>query len=309
MGRMDKNMPGASFSLLVVDDEEAMRRSLAEILKLEGYQVQTAPDGETAIAKIKSTDYDLLLLDLKMPGIDGIQVLRFAAQTRPDTQVILLTAHGSLESAIEALRHGANDYLLKPASTEQILNGVQKALLRRAARQQRSSLLGQIEASVTALLDTETNGLGQAKDGQGRAEAAVQPGYAPKGGPDSPAAYKRATSQRTLDLGNGILLDLFRRELVRAGKEGGRVSLTPNEGKLLEALAETPGRVFSHQELVEKIHGFKATTLEAAEMLRPLISRLRRKFHVFGGENWIVSIRSAGYVLNQPGSGPGDILR
>ncbi len=308
------NLPFEPFSILVVDDEEAMRRSLAEILRLEGYQVETASDGETAISLLQSTDYDLLLLDLKMPGVDGIEVLRNATKLRPDTQVVLLTAHGSLESAIEALRHGANDYLLKPSSTEQILSSVQQALERRAAIKQRQSLLGQLEASVTAFVQSESrpavNNPESDSDSEQQESPLESPGQTELKGfinyKEEPGA--QVGTARTLNLGSGIVFDLFRRELRQESRPNAdwmdkrqhRASLTPNEGKLLEALIENKGKVLSHQELVEKIHGFKASPIEAAEILRPLISRLRRKLSVFPeGENWIVSIRSSGYVFNK----------
>jgi DNA-binding response OmpR family regulator len=98
------------YQLLVVDDEETTRKSLTEILRLEGYQVVSVPNGEEAISQIKRTDFDLMLLDIKMPGIDGLDVLSYTTESSPETQVIMLTAHGSLESAIEALRQGAHDY-------------------------------------------------------------------------------------------------------------------------------------------------------------------------------------------------------
>jgi DNA-binding NtrC family response regulator len=85
--------------ILVVDDEEAMRRSLADILRLEGYQVQALSNGISAIETLRQETFDLLLLDLKMPGMDGMEVLRNVTKIAPDTLVILLTAHGSLEKA------------------------------------------------------------------------------------------------------------------------------------------------------------------------------------------------------------------
>jgi len=311
-------MPVSQFLLLVVDDEEAMRRSLAEILRLEGYQVETAPDGKTAISQLQDKDYDLLLLDLKMPGVDGIEVLRYAARTRPNTQVILLTAHGSLESAIEALRQGANDYLLKPASTEQILNSVQRGLERRTVRNQRLALLGQLEASMSAFVYNESDlvldqrTILPSQISQGNIKES-NPSDEDRSKPHEALDYRRdpylqGSSSRMMNLGNDLIFDLFRRELRlepppstdRTGSRQSCIPLSPNEGKLLEALIENMGHFLTHQELVEKIHGFKVSSIEAAEMLRPLISRLRRKLVVFpGGDHWIVSIRSIGYVFDK----------
>jgi DNA-binding NtrC family response regulator len=110
--------------ILVVDDESTARKSWADILRLESYQVATASSGEAAVAALQKETYDIMLLDLRMPGMDGLEVLKSASKIAPDTQIIVLTAHGSLESAIEALRQGAHDYLLKPASPEQVLSSV-----------------------------------------------------------------------------------------------------------------------------------------------------------------------------------------
>ena len=134
--------------ILVVDDEETTRRSLADILRLEGAQVKTAAGGEEAVEAIQQETFDLILLDLKMPGMDGLDVLRIATSTAPDTQVVLLTAHGSLESAIAALRLGAHDYLLKPASPTQIIRSVNGGLSRRTELLRKRNLLEQLEASV-----------------------------------------------------------------------------------------------------------------------------------------------------------------
>jgi DNA-binding response OmpR family regulator len=121
-------------SILLVDDEEAIRQSVGEILRLEGYEVVPVASGEEALAALPTHNFDLVLLDLKMPGIDGIEVLHEINRLSPDTKVILLTAHGSMESAIEALRSSVHDYLLKPASPAQIIESVSRGLERRNAR-------------------------------------------------------------------------------------------------------------------------------------------------------------------------------
>jgi two-component system OmpR family response regulator len=94
------------------------------------------------------------------------------------------------------------------------------------------------------------------------------------------------------------MVDLTRRQIWR---EDVHISLTPNEGKLMKVFLENPGQVFSHQELVIKIHGYEAMAWEATEVLRPLISRLRRKLSSLpGGDQWIKSIRGTGYVFDKP---------
>ena len=107
-------------SILVVDDEKNIRLWLQELLLAEGHTVMTAEDGQTALSLLRQRSFDLILLDLKMPGFDGIQVLKTLRQQSLEVAVIILTAHATLTTAVEALREGAFDYLFKPISPEQI---------------------------------------------------------------------------------------------------------------------------------------------------------------------------------------------
>jgi DNA-binding response OmpR family regulator len=124
-------------NILVVDDEPVARQSLTDILRLEGYHVTAVPNGESAVDHIRMYAVDLIVLDLRMPGMNGLDVMQVVGQIAPETEVILLTAHGSMESAVEALRHRVHDYLLKPASPAQILESVKRGLERRSGRLQK----------------------------------------------------------------------------------------------------------------------------------------------------------------------------
>jgi DNA-binding response OmpR family regulator len=121
-------------NILVVDDEPVARQSLSDILRLEGYNVTAIANGELAVDHVRNYSVDLILLDLKMPGMNGLDVVQVVNQISPDTEIILLTAYGSMESAVEALRQRVHDYLLKPASPIQILESVKRGLERRTAR-------------------------------------------------------------------------------------------------------------------------------------------------------------------------------
>lgn len=114
-------MPG---SILVVEDEALPRRSLCRVLRREGYEVYEAADGPTAITILDQSECDLVLTDLKMPGMDGLGVLRHIHERLPQTFVVLMTAHASVDTAIAALRLGAQDYLLKPLVFEEVLSKV-----------------------------------------------------------------------------------------------------------------------------------------------------------------------------------------
>ena len=115
-------------SILVVDDDAVARDLLVESLKLEGYQVEAAADGEEAIARGRAKRFDLVLTDIRMGDVDGLTVLREFKQGSPDTSIVLLTAFGSMQGAIEAIRQGAYDYLAKPFKKEEIKLVVRRSL-------------------------------------------------------------------------------------------------------------------------------------------------------------------------------------
>jgi DNA-binding response OmpR family regulator len=121
-------------NILVVDDEPVERQTLSDILRLEGYHVVAVATGEAAVDYVRLNSVDLMLLDLRMPGMSGLDVIKVVSQSAPDVEIILLTAHGSMDSAIEALRSRIQDYLLKPASPNLILESVSRGLLRKAAK-------------------------------------------------------------------------------------------------------------------------------------------------------------------------------
>ena len=121
-------------NILVVDDEPVARQSLTDILRLEGFSVNSVPNGQAAVEYVRTIPVELLIVDLRMPGMDGLEVIQVINQISPETEVILLTAFGSTETAIQALRLRVHDYLLKPASPTQVVSSVKKGLVRREAR-------------------------------------------------------------------------------------------------------------------------------------------------------------------------------
>ena len=104
----------SNIKILIVDDELIMRESLAGWLERDGHIVQTAASGEEALEKVRETHFDILLVDIKMEGISGLEVLRHVKESDPDVEVVMITAYGSIPSAIEAMKDGAFDYMLKP---------------------------------------------------------------------------------------------------------------------------------------------------------------------------------------------------
>ncbi len=115
-------------SILIVDDEKNIRLTLSQALEAPEVEADTAANGEEALAKLKAKEFDLILLDLKMPGMDGMEVLRRVREFRPDIRVIILTAYGTIESAVEAMKLGAVDFIQKPFSPDEIRGLVSRVI-------------------------------------------------------------------------------------------------------------------------------------------------------------------------------------
>lgn len=123
--------------LLIVDDEPRIRAMLERALNLMGYQAEATGSGSEALTLLAGMPFDLMVLDLHLPGMDGLEVMRRARQRHPDLQIIILTGHPTLESANAAVNLHAADYLIKPASVREIAGAIQQALQRRAKQWRR----------------------------------------------------------------------------------------------------------------------------------------------------------------------------
>ncbi|MBI5628079.1 MAG: sigma-54-dependent Fis family transcriptional regulator, partial [Candidatus Rokubacteria bacterium] len=130
--------------ILVVDDELNIRAALAKILEKAGHAVTTAESGDRALNLLHEQLFDLVVSDLKMVGTGGMEVLRAVRQQQPEAEVILLTAYGTIENAVEAIKIGAYDYLTKPADPERLVHLVAKALEHKALREEVRQLREQV---------------------------------------------------------------------------------------------------------------------------------------------------------------------
>jgi DNA-binding response OmpR family regulator len=252
--------------ILVVDDERTVRLMLETALRAQGYKVNVAANGREALIEIEDQQFDLVLLDLQLGDTDGIEVLQAVKVRWPETEVILLTAHGSVNSAIAALRHGAFDYLLKPAQVNDIRDRVERGLEHRRMGQQRSELLTRISESARALgmMDTGT---------------APQP-----------------TVQNSDRIEVGPLVLDLRRHGARLTDH--QLMLTRTEFSLLTALAQHVDTALSYGTLSEAVYGRAQPEDEARALLRPHIARLRHKLESTGIKGVsLISIRSMGYML------------
>lgn len=264
--------------ILVVDDEGAIRYSISKTLQRVGYQVHTASSGEEALEMMDSQRYDVVLTDIRMPGLTGVELLAEIKKSAPDAVVILLTGYASLETAIESLRLGAHDYLVKPSSSQDIRQSVSQGLERAQNMKHRRALLRTIRDNVEELA-------GSGSDGTSSAVINVAA---------APVSTPVVTPVTTMTIGP---LTIFPgRYQISVGDQP--IDLTPTEFDLLLYLAAHRGRVVPCSELVREVRGYTLEEHEAREVIRPHVSNLRRKLKSSGqNPNIIVNVRGIGYRL------------
>lgn len=255
--------------VLLVEDDATARMLLADVLNDSGYHVAAAADGETAIAMLSRHSFDVVLTDIRMRAVDGLEVLTAAkAQTRPPA-VILLTGYGSLDTSIAALRAGADDYLLKPCEPTELLRCVANAVQRRSEQLRQAEAIQIIVQGIDQL-----RGLWSATSEAER------------------AAVPDEQQGRYMQIGR-LSIDCFRHTAVFDDQP---LHLTPIEYALLRCLAEARGRVLSYTEIVRRTHGHSVEEDEAQLLIKAHIRNLRRKID----PAYLVNVRGTGYVLAAP---------
>ena len=131
--------------ILIADDEKTIRETLSEFFTDGGYEVITAEDGLRAVEELTNSDIDVAMVDIRMPGLDGLEVLAKAQKIAPDTQVIIITAFGTVENAVEAIKLGASDYVTKPVVFDDILIKIERLLDMRQLADENRFLLTELE--------------------------------------------------------------------------------------------------------------------------------------------------------------------
>lgn len=260
--------------VLVVDDEAHVRSALAHSLSLLGYRADEADSGHRALEMLERISYDVMVLDIRMPGIDGIEVMRRVRHVCPDLLIIVLTGHATLESAISAVKSGAVDYLLKPASVHDIAAVAAQALQKRAARLRRQQLLGLMGQALDEIHQIETGTTGP-----------------------SPLL---SLEDRFLRVGP-ITLDREKRlaVVVGTGGTGSRsAELTESEVMVLAYLMQHADIVLSCRELARDALGYDVSEREARNIVRPHISRLRNKIDPGSAQSCLIrTIPGKGYLF------------
>lgn len=222
---------------LVVDDDEAVRFLTATGLIQAGWQVYEADSGEAALSSLEKMSCDIIILDLGMPGMNGIAVMRQVNVHWPNVMVIIMTAFASLSSAIEAVRLGAFDYLQKPCTIEEIVSCANRALAEKEELDRQRQLARWAESKPALELSATV-----------------------------PAKSTIRSGELVIELGS---------HMVSVGGE--RLLLTPTEYELLKIMAKALGQPIMVERLVQEGLGYNPKDPQALETLRVHISRLRRK--------------------------------
>lgn len=141
--------------LLIVDDEEQFIEALSERLSIRDYEVMTSLTGEEALEKIKNYNFDVVILDVRLPEIEGTEILREIKRLKPLTEVIMLTGHGTVEMAIAGMKLGAFDFLVKPCDTEDLIIKIDRAHDRKAEQEDRirAAKISHIASSPRSVLN------------------------------------------------------------------------------------------------------------------------------------------------------------
>jgi len=277
--------------VLVVDDEGAIRYSVSKTLQRIGYQVDEAASGEEALEMIARHEYEVILTDIRMPGLSGVDLLKRIKDISPDGIVILMTGYASLGTAVESLRLGAHDYLIKPSSSQDIRQSVARGVERARNLKRRRALLDAIRSNVFELTRADVEAIAAVYDDDDAA-----PAIAPESRYESSAPVEPMNANMTL----GPLTIYPGRYQISVGDQP--IDLTPTEFDLLLYLAAHRGRVVSCHELVREVRGYAVDEAEAREVIRPHVSNLRRKLKQTGKDaDLIVNVRGIGYRLSETG--------
>ncbi len=257
--------------VLIIDDELALRQTLARILQRSGLEVTTAENGEQGLAYLRTMGFDLVYMDIRMPGLAGLDVLKIVQSQYPDLPVILFTAQPDVNSAVEALRLGATDYLLKPLKPDVILQKTEAILVTRQKERRKKEIVAQIDALQKELksLDTGTP-------------------------PEEPLAASVPANDRFLKRG-ALVLDLHTRRLTIGERV---VNLPPTSFDYLLVLARHAPDLVNYQTLVAEAQGYQAEAREAQELTKWHIHHIRQAIEPdVRNPIYLINVRGTGYRL------------
>lgn len=262
---MTNNEPTAG-NVLLVDDETNIREGLKATLQKDGHDVRDAATATAALSLLATFPVEVAILDIRMPGMSGTELLAEIKTGWPHIAVIMLTGHGTLQTAITAVREGAFDYLLKPAKPEAIRDVVARALAEARRQREETALLQALQVGLERLQRL----------------------------PATPPFSQSSPTTAILRVGN-LIID---RAAYEVRYRGQAVSLTPAEYKVLVVLAECAGSAVDYITLVKAGLEYDAEAWEAKELIKRHIYTLRQKLEPQPDQPaLILNVRGVGYRL------------
>jgi DNA-binding response OmpR family regulator len=258
--------------VLIIDDEASLRKTMARILQQAGLEVTTAENAQQGLDFLRTTHFDLIFTDLRMPGIHGLDALKLMAANYPTIPVILFTAQPDVNSAVEALRNGATDYLLKPIKPEILIERA-RSILRSQQREKR-------KREILLQIDELQNELKHLENGETPGKTAPLPPV--------------STSDRYLKCGD-MVLDLHTRRVTLRNES---VNLPPTSFDYLLVLARHSPNVVDYQTLVTEAQGYQTDLREAQELTKWHIHQLRQGLESdIRNPARLINVRGTGYRL------------
>lgn len=262
--------------LLIVDDERFLRSMLVQAFSLLGYDVEAAAAGKEALALLEMRLYDVMILDLRLPDLNGVEVMQQACQIQPKLMIIVLTGNASLESAVAAIKHDAVDYLFKPTGIREVVGAVVRALQKREEQREQFARL------VSEALDEL---------------------HKPDRLPNSPPPDLGLPPTRSIVIVPPLQLDRPNRLVTLTDEPERTLALTRGETAVLCSLMLYPDRPLSCQQLVRTAWGYALNKYDAASVIRPYIFRLRQKVETNPKKpRLILTIRRQGYQFQSKNS-------
>lgn len=270
------NSSNGQHRILVVDDDTNVRVSLTKALSLQGFSVSSAESGEKALAILRSAPYTLMILDMMMPGMDGVEVMRQTRSIQPHLLILVLTAHASLDYAIASIKMHAVDFLQKPVSTRQVRETVNKLIQSHIDQMNRDKLVDAI-ANAVETLGGRSNEQNELKAGE------TDIVYLP------PIRLNKTTKTVVVDNAPKV-----------------QIALSDGESTLLAFLMEHATEVVTAKQIAICLwNDFEMDELTAQGLVRPYISRLRTKLPILKVAPPILrTVRSRGYLFM-----PQDIIK
>jgi len=258
--------------ILIIDDEAPLRKTLARVLQQAGFEVTTAETAEQGLEFLKSTRFDLIFTDLRMPGMQGLDALKHIHLVDPNLPVILFTAQPDVNSAVEGLRYGAIDYLVKPLKPEVIIERTRSILAQNQREKRKREILNQIEALQIEL-----------KNLDGREE------------PSTPVASAPTSEAERFLRRGGLTLDLHTHRILVNEEQ---FNIPPTSFDYLLVLARHAPNVVDYETLVAEAQGYQAGMREAQELAKWHIHELRQAFDKDAqNPKYLINVRGRGYRL------------